>query len=42
VAACHGWYDYWGQPVEVHLREPLAGRALFDGATIVPEQRRYP
>jgi hypothetical protein len=31
-----------GIPVEVHLREPLRGRALFDGAGFPAAARRYP
>jgi hypothetical protein len=31
-----------GIPVEVHLREPLGGRALFDGAALFPGPRPYP
>ena len=28
-----GFYDFWGQGLEVHLSEPLGGRPLFDGST---------
>jgi hypothetical protein len=38
---CHGWYDYWGQPIEIHLTQPLAGRALLDGSTSPPGARPY-
>lgn len=31
-----------GIPVEVHLSEPLGGRALFDGSSSSPAARRYP
>lgn len=31
-----------GIPVEVHLREPLRGRALLDGAGFPAAARRYP
>lgn len=30
------WY-LTGMPVEVHLSEPLGGRALFDGSQFLPE-----
>jgi hypothetical protein len=36
-----GWYDTGGW-VAVHLSEPLAGRALFDGAALPPAARPYP
>ena len=39
---CHGFYDYWGEPLEVHLREPLGGRPLFDGGASPPAPRPYP
>jgi hypothetical protein len=42
ASACSGWYDFWGTPIEVHLSEPLDGRALFDGSTIPPGARPYP
>lgn len=35
-----GWYDTGGW-VEVHLTEPLGGRALFDGSKFPPESRPY-
>jgi hypothetical protein len=37
-----GFYDYWGLPVAVQLREPLGGRALFDGSAFPPTARPYP
>jgi hypothetical protein len=37
-----GFYDYWGLPVAVPLREPLGGRFLFDGSTSPPAARPYP
>jgi hypothetical protein len=37
-----GFYDYWGLPVAVQLREPLGGRALFDGSTFPPSGHPYP
>ena len=37
-----GFYDYWGTPVAVRLREPLGGRALFDSSTSPPAARPYP
>jgi hypothetical protein len=40
--ACRSFYDFWGQPIEVRLSEPLAGRALFDGSTVPPAPRPYP
>jgi hypothetical protein len=36
------FYDYWGIPVQVHLSEPLGGRALFDGSSSPPAARPYP
>lgn len=39
---CGGFYDFWGQPVEVHMSEPLGGRALFDGSKFPPDARPYP
>ena len=36
-----GFYDTGGW-VEVHLTEPLLGRALFDGSTFPPAARPYP
>jgi hypothetical protein len=37
----HGWFDT-GSWVDVHLKEPLRGRALFDGSTFPPAARPYP
>ena len=37
-----GFYDYWGLPVAVQLREPLGGRALYDGSTVPVAARPYP
>jgi hypothetical protein len=44
AARCYpfSFYDYWGLPVEVHLSEPLGGRALFDGSKCSPATRPYP
>ena len=40
---CGGaFYDFWGQPVEVHLSEPLGGRPLFDGSTSPSTAVPYP
>ncbi len=36
-----GLYDTGGW-VDVHLSEPLGGRALFDGSTFPPTARPYP
>jgi hypothetical protein len=41
-AKCRGWYDFWGQPVAVHLSEPLGGRVLLDGSKLPAEARAYP
>ena len=38
-AGCGGWYDFWGEPVDVPLAAPLGGRMLFDGSTIPPAPR---
>ena len=37
-----GFYDFWGTPILVQLREPLAGRPLFDGSAFPPAARPYP
>ncbi len=42
AGACVGWYDFWGQALEIHLSEPLNGRALFDGSGIPTAARPYP
>jgi hypothetical protein len=36
-----GWFDTGGW-VDVLLKEPLGGRALFDGSTFPPAARPYP
>jgi hypothetical protein len=38
---CGLGYDYWGIPVEIHLSEPLGGRAVFDGSSFPPAARPY-
>lgn len=40
-SACPGFYDYWGLPVEIKLREPLGGRVLLDGWSVPAEERPY-
>jgi hypothetical protein len=42
ASACRGWYDYWGQALDIHLSQPLNGRALFDGSGIPTAARPYP
>jgi hypothetical protein len=42
AGACRGWYDYWGQALDIQLSEPLNGRALFDGSGIPTAARPYP
>jgi hypothetical protein len=32
ASKCPGWFDYFGLPMEIHLREPLNGRVLLDGS----------
>jgi hypothetical protein len=38
----NGFYDFWGQPVEVHLSETLGARPLFDGSTSPSTAQPYP
>jgi hypothetical protein len=42
VKCGNGFYDFWGQSVEVHLSEPLGGRPLFDGSTSPSTAVPYP
>jgi hypothetical protein len=39
--SCNAFYDYWGQPVEVRLSEPLGSRPLFDGSTFPSTAKPY-
>jgi hypothetical protein len=41
ASKCLGWYDTWGLPVEISLREPLNGRTLLDGSSSPPRERPY-
>jgi hypothetical protein len=41
ASTCTGWYDTWGLPVEINLREPLNGRTLLDGSSSPPRERPY-
>jgi hypothetical protein len=41
VKSCNGFYDFWGQPVEVRLSEPLGSRPLFDGSTFPSTAKPY-
>ena len=36
------FYDFWGLPVAIHLKEPLGGRQLYDGASFPAAARPYP
>lgn len=41
ASKCLGWYDTWGLPVEINLREPLNGRTLLDGSSVPAGERPY-
>jgi hypothetical protein len=41
ASKCLGWYDTWGLPVEINLREPLYGRTLLDGSSSPAAARPY-
>jgi hypothetical protein len=41
-STCRSFYDFWGQPIDVHLSEPLNARAIFDGSSVPAGSRPYP